>query len=480
MRMSFRRFLLRANDVSAHQRAVSIGLITLLVALVCLRSWVPIWFPHAHFDSDQAVLGLMGKDIALGRAYPLFIYGQRYILAVGSWLSAPLFTLFGVSVTALKFPLFAMNLACVVMLWFGFRKERALGPWGTALAILPFAAASVVVATRLVESGGGNMEPIFFLLLAFTVRDYAVPLGVVFGLAFLNREYTPIGFIALLLADAVTGGLRRRLQLYGVALLVAASVVLCVRALAEGRPNYYGNLVTPEPANPIEGLAGYLDLQLPTLLGAVKTNLSIFMSSRLEAGQDWLRWVVGAWAVLGMAGLAKLRRAELGGMSTYLLLIGLGQIAAFALFCGAPRNPMLLRYVLPSLCVWLALTAYAWKTPQLRSLIALVVLLVCASNVRDAVRVAEEYVRSPPRSENEQLAEALLARGVRYAEANFWVAYAVSFLTNERVIASPARGQGDRIERYQQELAAHRQETVTVSEKPCPDGEQVLRWYLCK
>ena len=74
---------------------LSIGLLIVLLGLVCLRSWVFISFPHSHMDAAQAVFGLMAKDISLGRAFPLFMYGQRYMLAVGSWLCAPLFALFG-------------------------------------------------------------------------------------------------------------------------------------------------------------------------------------------------------------------------------------------------------------------------------------------------------------------------------------------------------------------------------------------------
>src|SRR5262245_45563827 len=106
----------------------------------------------------------MARDLAAGRAFPMFMYGQGYLLAGGVWLCAPLFAVAGATITTLKLPMFAMNIAVVVMLWIGLRREPALGPWAAALAILPFALPTAVVSTRLVEHQGGNIEPFMFVV----------------------------------------------------------------------------------------------------------------------------------------------------------------------------------------------------------------------------------------------------------------------------------------------------------------------------
>ena len=468
---------LRSN--AAAVGAIALGL---LIAIVCLRSWIFVWFSQSSFDADQAVFGLMGKDIAEGRAYPLFTYGRRYMLAVGAWLCAPLFAAFGVSVTTLKLPMLAMNLGCVVMLWLGLRKERALGTWGTSLAILPFAATSVVTSSRLLEHAGGNIEPFFFLMLAFFARGHAVLLGLVFGIGFLNREFAAIGLIALLMMDVVQRRLHKRAKLYGIALAVAAIVVCGARWLAEGTANYYGPTPTMELQYVLDGrgFAHYIQTQLPLLLGSGRIELDHFIVSRLHAGKDWLRYVVLAWAFLGVLGMSRLKRTDLGGMSTYLFLIGLGQLSAFVLFCGTPWDPMLIRYVLLTLCLWIGLTAFAWKTPALRPWIALVIVIIGFCNLRDHVRVAREYLRDPPQSENEQIARELVRRDVKYARADFWIAYVVAFLTDERVIASPCRGCGERMGRYLDLLKEHRDEVVTVQREPCRNaGKPVQGYYLC-
>ena len=57
------------------------------VALVVLRSFVWVWWEQAHFDSDQAIHGLMALHIADGEAWPVFMYGQSYLLAIEAWLA---------------------------------------------------------------------------------------------------------------------------------------------------------------------------------------------------------------------------------------------------------------------------------------------------------------------------------------------------------------------------------------------------------
>lgn len=52
-----------------------------------------------------------------------------------------------------------------------------------------------------------------------------------------------------------------------------------------------------------------------------------------------------------------------------------------------------------------------------------------------------EYVQHTPKHRNEELADALREKGIRYAVANFWLAYDVTWLTNEEIIirnVSPA------------------------------------------
>src|SRR5215467_13428238 len=104
--------------------------------LVLARSAVYVWHEQAFFDSDQAIVGLMAKHLAEGRAFPLFYYGQPYVLATEAWLMAPWFVIFPASVALLHLSLVVTNLAIVTLL------IDALCRWGNLRPFYALAAAS--------------------------------------------------------------------------------------------------------------------------------------------------------------------------------------------------------------------------------------------------------------------------------------------------------------------------------------------------
>src|SRR5262245_59786385 len=92
------------------------AVLAIVLLIVLARSAIFLLFPESYFDSDQAIVGLMAKHLAERRAFPVFLYGQTYMLGVEAWLAAPLFALFGASVAALKLPVLLMNAAIAVLL----------------------------------------------------------------------------------------------------------------------------------------------------------------------------------------------------------------------------------------------------------------------------------------------------------------------------------------------------------------------------
>ena len=64
-------------------------ILPIAIVLIVFRSAIFVFWPQSYFDSDQAIFGLMAKHIAEGRAFPLFMYGQTYMLAAEAWLAAP-------------------------------------------------------------------------------------------------------------------------------------------------------------------------------------------------------------------------------------------------------------------------------------------------------------------------------------------------------------------------------------------------------
>ena len=82
------------------------------VALVILRSAVPL-VTERSLDSDQAVVGLMAKHASEFRTFPLFFYGQNYMLGVQAWLAAPFFWVGGPTAVMLRLPLLLINAGVV-------------------------------------------------------------------------------------------------------------------------------------------------------------------------------------------------------------------------------------------------------------------------------------------------------------------------------------------------------------------------------
>jgi hypothetical protein len=102
--------------------------------VVIIRSAIFVFWEQAEFDSDQAVIGLMAKHLSEGRAFPMFLYGSNYILAVEAWTAAPVFMIAGASVAALKLPLLAINIAVALLLIHLLEREAGLRPWLAAVA----------------------------------------------------------------------------------------------------------------------------------------------------------------------------------------------------------------------------------------------------------------------------------------------------------------------------------------------------------
>jgi hypothetical protein len=185
------------------------------------------------------------------------------------------------------------------------------------------------------------------------------------------------------------------------------------------------------------------------------------------------------FALIWLARVQPLKRSELTGMSTYLTLVGVGQAVAFMALTPAPYEIMLVRYVLLALLTLLGLVGLAWRRPSLRPLTICLVVVMAGFNLSDHIALAREYVAAPPRHELELLADELLARGVRYARADYWTAFDIAWQTQERIILSTPPGQMARMARYAHELDKHADQVFDITTEPCSHGTPVVHWYLC-
>lgn len=477
-----------------------------LVFLILARSAVFVFWEQSYFDSDQAVMGLMAKHLSELRAFPLFIYGQNYMLGVEAWLAAPVFLVAGVSAAALRVPLLGLNIGIALLLLRILERELGLRPLVAAAASAFFVLAPPGTAASLVEAGGGNVEPFVYVLLLWLTRHRPAWCGVVLGIGFLNREFTLYGFAALLIIQAAEGSLftreggRRLWTLFRSAAevwLVVQFLRLSSSALGPGttvadladRTTNITELVRRiclDPWASLRGLWNVVTVHWPMLFGTEARPLASFaILSRASQG------LVGSWMlVAGAMLLAASRLGFLVGMrrawkkehafGAYLVMVGVFSVVGFVVGrCGQIGS---LRYELLSVLGAVGLGAWYLAVERARVLRFVWIGLVAGwSLVASAGHVAlwAEYLHRPPVGPKQLIARHLEARGIRYASSDYWIAYYVTFITNERILVDAPEVR--RIELYAQEYARHKDEAVRVSRSPCGDGRPAVAGvYFCR
>src|SRR5262249_18760835 len=163
----------------------------------------------------------------------------------------------------------------------------------------------------------------------------------------------------------------------------------------------------------------------------------------------------------------------------YLTTVGLTGAAAFVIArCGAQGH---VRYALPALFAAIGLGAWFLSIERDRRLRTVWIVLVAAWASLRALSHAQlyaGYARHPPAGTKLLLVRHLQARGVKYAIADYWIAYYVSFVTKEQIVVMA--NDFPRILEYERLVNQHRNEAVFISRTPCGDVKPVVEGlYLC-
>lgn len=480
--------------------------IALIVAwtLVFARSFVYLAYEQSFFDSDQAVIGLMAKHLSEGRAFPLFIYGQSYMLAVESWLAVPIFWIAGPTVAALRFSLILTNCAVATLLIAGLWKWAGLRPWYGLVASLFFVFAPPFTSAHLIEAGGGNIEPFLFVLLLWPLRYRPLLFGAVLAFGFLNREFTIYAVLVLLTAELVTGrifqaAVFRQWLLAFVAFVAVWDGILALKPYADlNGPGTRGELIAGFGGSQIENLTNRIGQRLADLPARaeamVTERIPSLLGGRLgldgiaHQGRDWVFWPLLVGATVAIVRLLMLGRAEAPATRRpppatafiwYLLAVGVAAAGMFVI--ARPLTDTTHRYFLLALYGPIGLTA-AWLAlePLRHVRLAIVIAMVGwgALSAIDNYRQAARYVSGYEPNKIRELANALEARGLHVAEAGYWRAYKLSFLTEERLkIASTDYS---RIDEYRRLANREGDRLLRLQEQPCPGGEPVVEHYLCR
>ena len=494
-------------DPAPPQREYYLALVAVLL-VVLFRSAVFVFWDRAHFDADQAITGLMAKHLAELRAFPLFFYGQSYMLAVEAWLAAPVFALAGVSVTTLKLPLVLINMAIAWLLLRALVMDAGLRPALAAIPVLFFALPAASTSARLVEANGGNVEPFLYVLLIWTLRDRPAWCGFVLGLGFLQREFTLYGFLALLAVEAVQrrlftqSGVKRR----AVTLRTAAEVWLVAQWLkqyssAAGPGTTLADIVRPhdniaelsqriclDPATIAPGFLRLATEHWPVLFGTAVYPLRDFGISSTVSQGGWvtavLLLVVALVAVVGGTVAVRRTSPSPAGAPVCLFLVLTAAFSAAGYVVGrcGTIDFYYTRYDLLSILGLVGVSAWFLRSAGKGPVRAVWLTLAAAWFIATAiphVRLQLEYLRHPPLDIRGLIVQHLDARGARFATSDYWIAYPITFLTSERIIV----GSSDfvRIQEYERVVAEQPGGVPRISRESCDRGYLIApRLYLCE
>jgi len=481
--------------------------IAIVMTMVVARSAVFLVSPEAYFDSDQAIVGLMAKHLSELRAFPVFFYGQRYMLGVEAWLAAPLFVLFGASPGVLKVPLLAMNLVIALLLVRTFQREMGLTPLQALAVSLPFIVPPVGLSAVFMESNGGNLEPYLYVVLLWVVRRRPWLLGTVFGIGFLNREFTIYGLAAMAVLEAADrtlftrAGATRWARVVGMAALVWSAVqALAQLSSGSGPGTTIRDTLTASnnfvevaartcisPATAVAGAGRLVTLHWPAILGTAHYPLNAFsIESRGSQGLDGSSWLPAALVILSVMGVVLGYRARGDRppprFAQYLVVTGGLSVAGYLFGRCGEVNFYTMRYELLSLLAIVGLAGWfvsarppGWLRATWGVAFAGWMLVLAVPHVR----FIAEYATRPPVPAKHQLIRALEAQGVAYGRADYWLAYYIDFLTRERMIF--ASDDPKRILLYDRVVAEHEDEAVRLSRRPCDGGTMLVPGvYRCK
>ena len=486
------------------------GAAAMAAALIAVRSIVWMCFEQSGFDSDQAVVGLMAKNLADGRAFPLFFYGQHYMLAVEPWLAAPFFKAFGASVAALKFPLVCVNIAVAgLLLWILVRKIE-LKVADAFLISLFFIIPPPLVSARLVEPQGSNIEPLLYVLIFWLLRNRPLAFGLFAGFAFLHREFALYAIAAVVLIDVLTGRAfrRERLREYALSWGMFALVAVIVSLLKTR-----ADLLGPGTAGTLN--LGGLDAQVSSWGGLVcwtpselgwnlrwlgYENLGTIFNYRPDrlgpdvdwtqtpAGHPWIAVILAAMLIIACVEIIRRRRninAESWQFGTYLMATAVMAAFSYAVLGCHVRDVSLIRYTLLTLyfpigllVVFLSAKPGVWSRAAVLSIIG----VWAGASMLDNGRFLAAYLHRAPSSPARELVTFLEGQGVRYGRGTYWVAYQLDFLSQERLkIASLDKV---RVLEYQKIADDHEGQTVYIRpnrgwpDRPCDVGLSYRLWCL--
>ncbi len=469
-------------------------------AVVIFRSLAFVVYGHIHFNSDQAIVGLMAKHLSELRALPIYFYGQHYMLGVEAWAAALIFPFTGATVWALNSVMLGFNLAVALLLVHLLERHAGLRPVHAFVAALFFLIPMPGTTMELMNANGGNIEPFLYVLLLWLFRRKPLLFGVTLAIGLLNREFTIYGLGALIIIEIIDGSLFRRSTFVPVVVATVAFVaVLQSIAILDafgsvGGPGTMPSDIVRRPGNEDvvsricwnpsvlpPAFGRLLTTHLGQLFGGPVQPVSrLGIRSYVVQGMDGLWPLLGTTLVAALAGIClwcvRLQRRPWKGelqFGSYLLLTG--GICAIVRVLARCGELDIMRYTLLAILAPVGIVALFLRVEpasfRRRAVMAVVALWAVVSVVAH-VRLLQEQTSGKLPDYFGQLVDVLIAKDIRYAKADYWTAYNLTFRAREQIVVDSINFV--RISQYTAIVNSHADEAVLIQRQPCPNGVELV------
>jgi hypothetical protein len=480
--------------IGVRDRLALAGIVALFAAIR-----IPLLFDGAltlGWNSESAILGLMAMDIAGGRDYPLFFWGQSYLGAMTSYVTAPLIWIMN-PMRALRIGVSLQVLAGIVFYWMALRRSfspRVANVTALWLAIGPAYMVFFSVATLGIEQmfliGAvvywfatltGMVRPRHWFVLGLLAgfgwwihQGTVFTVGPVIVTAILRSRWwqrvrqapwnrrpgaVAITIAALLLAGLVLGVLRHSginaPAFFLFRPIMEPLVALCLLAAIVNR-TALRTLLPIERADSrtvalfaAGALAGHAPVLIGRMTGFVEgygrsdplVDLRGIASHAVTFLQADLWLFVGVLASIivvpcFVVAVVRRRRFDMELMTIVLCVV-------FYVFMERAR-PGSVRYIVLALPMVYAFSAETMLRLRIRWLlvaaVALALLVPAIGLVRDvSAGQAESYAGTPVDLDPRPILRAIEEQGYTTCYADYWIAYKLQWISEERVRFIPWR-----------------------------------------
>ncbi|NUN96923.1 MAG: glycosyltransferase family 39 protein [Candidatus Omnitrophica bacterium] len=485
-------------DGPMNGRLTLVAVVVLILAGTALRARVGQEIPY---DSDEAIAGLMARNIAFEGEAPIFLYGESYVGSATQFVVAGLFRAVGFSPAILRWPEYALT---AILLWLGFLIARMHGGLEAGLWTLLLLALPPVFLTVLNLKCWGNYNETYCLggalwLLTLAIRERQgepksatwgafLAWGFLFGLGF--WIHFPILIYALPCMAILACILPARAWLVNGPLLGVGFLIGWGPALAYNLSNGFSNL-----GYAAKGSWDYLtrlEQSGPQLIRLVERGLPFLLGAQSDTARfiDFRQFdplfakvaVLGGFGFLVVLYLRRCERAPNNSTGNRLLgWIPIGMIlltllaAMYGRWGGGAFTPRYYSFLYLPLFV-IAGQGLAWCRERFASITFIWAGFLLFVHLYGHVTL----VNHPPPRTAEKLVAFLEERRISAVFTDYWIAHPVTFLTNEKVIGSVHGGpvRHERYPRYSQ--MAEQAETVAYAlYRDMPEGpDEVLRREL--